>query len=167
MRPLMRPMHQLNAQMRANPLKTSIGVTTVKAGMADVFVQKRIENRTQLDCTRTATFTIFGCVYQGCFQYWMYNKLYEGILFPGNSARAIASKVLASNFISDPVFFFPTFYTFREVINRGAFQPSCFTDGLANYAANYRTDWVNSKFSGSACCCQHLSLLCLVVFSRQ
>ena len=158
-----------NLVMVRHPLGTAMGVTSGKACLADVMTQTLIEGTPldEINGRRALLFASFGLCYQGCFQYWMYNKLYEGILFPGNSARAIASKVLASNFISDPVFFFPTFYTFREVINRGAFRPSCFTDGLANYAANYRTDWVNSKFSGSACCCQHLSLLCLVVFSRQ
>ena len=148
MRPLMRPMHQLNAQMRANPLKTSIGVTTVKAGMADVFVQKRIENRTQLDCTRTATFTIFGCVYQGCFQYFMFNIWFERI-WPGVSVGATVRKILAVNAVGDPVFFFPTFYTLKEAMASPVQEvTSCpaavVTRALGRYRDNCFDDWRNS-----------------------
>ena len=45
---------------------------------------------------------------------WMYNKIFES-LWPGRGLMPTVCKVLASNGISDPLFFFPTFYTMREV----------------------------------------------------
>ena len=44
----------------------------------------------------------------------MYNKVFES-LWPGRGLMPTVCKVLASNGISDPLFFFPTFYTMREV----------------------------------------------------
>jgi hypothetical protein len=43
--------------------------------------------------------------------------------FPGKSFKAVASKVAASNFFADPIFLFPTFYTFREVVSVGEDDP--------------------------------------------
>ena len=44
----------------------------------------------------------------------MYNKVFES-LWPGRGLMPTVCKVLASNGVSDPLFFFPTFYTMREV----------------------------------------------------
>ena len=67
----MRPLHAVNGLMRARPLTASIVVTTVKAGLADMLVQKVIEQRKELDKRRLATFLVFGSCYQGCFAPWM------------------------------------------------------------------------------------------------
>ena len=80
----MRPVHGLNEVARRHPLKTSVGVTTVKAGLADAVVQRHVERRPELDRRRVATFMIFGCCYQGGFQYWMFNVWFER-LFPGRA----------------------------------------------------------------------------------
>lgn len=53
-------------------------------------------------------------------------------------------KVLGANVIGDPVFFFPTFYTMREVASTGTVSMDCVRNGLAKYSANYWNDWVNS-----------------------
>ena len=80
----MRPLHGINEVARRHPLKTSMGVTTVKAGLADAMVQRHLEKRSELDQRRVATFMIFGCAYQGCFQYWMFNIWFES-WFPGRT----------------------------------------------------------------------------------
>jgi hypothetical protein len=135
----------LNGAMARRPLAAAMVVTTGKAALADIMTQTIIEGTppTEVDKRRALLFAAFGFGYQGCAQYYMYSKLYER-LFPGNALRNVAAKVLASNLISDPVFFFPTFYTMREVINRGEFNASCVSDGVAKYAQNWQTDIFNS-----------------------
>ena len=44
-------------------------------------------------CSRSATFLLFGCAYQGCFQYWMFTNLLER-LFPGRGLLPALRKVL-------------------------------------------------------------------------
>ena len=53
-------------------------------------------------------------------------------------------QVLASNFISDPCFFFPCFYTFREVMISGEIGPRQVEKALTSYSHNYLDDWLNS-----------------------
>ena len=74
----------------------------------------------------------------------MYEKYW-----PGNSAINVAKKVLTTNLIADPLFFFPTFYTFREVLSHtGKHEPlvltKCAQRGWANYLQNWPADWFNS-----------------------
>lgn len=61
----------------------------------------------------------------------------------------VAKKVLMTNLIADPLFFFPTFYTFREVLSlTGKPEPlvlvKCAQRGWANYMTNWPADWFNS-----------------------
>ncbi|KAH8056210.1 hypothetical protein JL722_7512 [Aureococcus anophagefferens] len=102
-----------------------------------------VERRETVDQRRTLLFTSFGASYQGMWQYFMYNKLFERI-WPGRTWGNTIAKIAASNLISDPVFFFPTFYTFREVCNTGELGPQSFTNGLHRYSQNYFNDWLNS-----------------------
>jgi hypothetical protein len=73
----------------------------------------------------------------------LYNKVFERV-FPGRGIKAVVMKVLGANVIGDPVFFFPTFYTMREVASTGTVSMDCVRNGLAKYSANYWNDWVNS-----------------------
>ena len=143
---LLRPATSLNATMRANPLKSSIIITTVKAGVADLFVQTAIEQQREVDHRRLATFVIFGCCYQGCFQYWMFNIAVERI-FPGRALRSTLQKILAVNLVGDPVFFFPCFYTLKEMLARKPSEVLKFDTlrcALSNYYDNCFIDWRNT-----------------------
>lgn len=143
---LLRPATSLNATMRANPLKSSIIVTTAKAGIADLFVQTVIEQQREVDRRRLSTFVLFGCFYQGCFQYWMFNIAVERI-FPGRALRPTLQKILAVNLVGDPVFFFPCFYTLKEMLAREPSEVLQFDTvrcALSNYYENCVVDWRNT-----------------------
>lgn len=73
----------------------------------------------------------------------LYNKVFER-LFPGSRLKNALWKAFLANSIADPVFFFPTFYTMREVISTGALSVDCMRKGLAKYSENYWDDWLNS-----------------------
>ena len=132
--------------MQAHPFKTSVLVTTVKAGLADWLVQTVIEQRREVDTRRLATFVTFGCTYQGMFQYWMFNHWFER-LFPGAALIPTIQKVLAANLIADPVFFFPTFYTLKEALARPpeeALRLDTVRVALNKYYTNCFVDWRNT-----------------------
>jgi protein Mpv17 len=143
----MRKILGLNDMAARHPLKTSLWFTAAKAGLADAFVQTQVEKRGELDPARTATFTLFGFCYQGGFQYWMMNKLWER-MFPGASFVPVVQKILATNLISDPVFFFPTFYTLREAMARPreavTAPASTVYAALCKYRKGYMLDWCNT-----------------------
>jgi len=143
----MRIISGLNEVARRNPLATSLWFTAAKAGLADAVVQTQLEKRSELDKQRLATFTLFGFAYQGGFQYWMCNVLWER-LFPGGTLVPVVKKILATNLISDPVFFFPTFYSLREVMARPhdvvAAPSSIVHAALSNYYKHCYEDWVNT-----------------------
>lgn len=141
------PATAINDAMQAHPFKTSVLVTTVKAGLADWLVQTVIEQRREVDTRRLATFVTFGCTYQGMFQYWMFNHWFER-LFPGRALVPTVKKILAVNAIGDPVFFFPCFYTLKEVLARetlaDAMQLDTVRAALSNYYRNCLDDWRNT-----------------------
>jgi len=145
-RVLLRPFHALNAEMRAHPFKTCLVVTTVKAGLADLMVQQCIERRTEVDRRRMCTFVLFGAAYQGCFQYWMFNVLFER-LFPGSGMAITLKRVLVTNLVGDPIFFFPVFYTMREALATPpgeTFQLDSVRSALSKYRSNCWEDWRNT-----------------------
>lgn len=73
----------------------------------------------------------------------LFNKVFERF-FPGTGLKNALWKVFFANSIGDPVFFFPTFYTMREIINSGTVSMVCVRDGLNKYSENYWEDWLNS-----------------------
>ena len=52
-------------------------MATAKTAAADYMVQKYIEKRDKIDRKRVALFTIFGFTYFGCFQWWLYVKVFQ------------------------------------------------------------------------------------------
>ena len=92
-------LRRLNSAMAAQPLVTSLVVTSAKAAVADVMVQTVIEGRKKdVDQRRVFLFGAFGFAYQGAFQYWLINHVWERA-FPGRAWRAVAAKVFCMNVI--------------------------------------------------------------------
>ena len=121
-------------------------ITTTKAGLADLLVQTCVERCAEVDERRLATFFLFGCMYQGCFQYWVFNVWFEG-MFPGRALLPTIKKILAANIIADPVFFFPAFYTLKEALARrpeDVFRLDTIRAALRQYYQNCFDDWRNT-----------------------
>ena len=74
----------LNKRMAKYPLRLAVGFSMFKAGTADIFTQSILEKRPEVDLKRTSVFLTFGCIYQGFFQYFLWNIAFERI-FPGAS----------------------------------------------------------------------------------
>ena len=140
-----RPLMLLNEHVRARPLTCSIAVTAGKAAAADLVVQTLVEQKgsSQLDWRRTTTFFIFGGCYQGCFQYFVFNNFFDW-LWPSCNMVSKVKKILAANLITDPLFFFPTFYTLKESIETKTLRPATVSTALSKYYDNYLIDWRNT-----------------------
>ena len=117
-------------------------VTGCKAAAADCLVQVVVEGRERVDRKRMAMFFAFGAGYQGCAQYWMLNHWFEWWFTAHRFSTA--KKVLAANLIADPVFFFPTFYSLKEILATGECTRETVPAALAKYRSNLFEDIRNS-----------------------
>lgn len=133
-----------NAFALKRPVCTSAAITSFKAWSADLMMQKLVEKRETVDVRRSLLFASFGLLYQGGVQYWMYNVLFERVLFPGRGLRNTVAKIAASNLVADPVFFFPVFYSMREVMMSHKSFDVAVPAALQKYKENCVTDWFNS-----------------------
>jgi len=143
----------LNSTIAENPGKTAVVLTGVKAGSADAVVQwteGRCNGTLPWDWRRTALFTAFGAGYQGGAQYLIFNRVLDG-LWPGITAGMAVRKVVAVNFVCDPLFFFPAFYTLKEladprieILPTLANPAAVISKALSKYREHYFQDWKNS-----------------------
>eukprot|EP00484_Ammonia_sp_Unknown_P018311 CAMPEP_0197035672 /NCGR_PEP_ID=MMETSP1384-20130603/13404_1 /TAXON_ID=29189 /ORGANISM="Ammonia sp." /LENGTH=208 /DNA_ID=CAMNT_0042465763 /DNA_START=159 /DNA_END=785 /DNA_ORIENTATION=+ len=106
---------------------------------ADLFTQKLIERKKEIDWTRNAVFATFGFGYMGCFQYWLFNIVFFK-LFPGQSFKQTAKKVCCDSFIKAPFFYFPFFYMIRTFINERKFDHKTLTSIKTTYRNNIMDD---------------------------
>eukprot|EP00931_Biecheleriopsis_adriatica_P087816 TRINITY_DN62231_c0_g1_i1.p1 TRINITY_DN62231_c0_g1~~TRINITY_DN62231_c0_g1_i1.p1 ORF type:complete len:250 (+),score=35.28 TRINITY_DN62231_c0_g1_i1:35-784(+) len=128
----------------SSPFALGVLACTIKAGLADVFTQKVLMRRLDLDVQRTLVFLVFGFFYMGAFQHILWNLVFESA-WPGSSLRANLCKMLATNFISDPLFFFPVFYILREIVSSRAFDPlQTVPKALTAYRRSCVSDWTAS-----------------------
>ena len=128
--------------LKKHPFAGALMITTLNAFSADLMTQLVFE-KNPWNPQRSAVFASFGFLYQGIVQYAIVNYLWEK-LFPGNSKKSITSKVFAMNLLSDPLFFMPTFYIFRETLAQGAIAWATVKAALLGYKANCLLDWRNS-----------------------
>lgn len=143
---------RFSAVFARHPIRLAVGLSAAKAGFADVLTQTYFEGNEveSADLTRTATFIIFGGAYQGGFQYFLWNHVFERI-FPGARPVMSIAKVVASNTVGDIVFFFPTFYSIQQLLrSREAIlgDPSELSNvvpaALGRYYQNCVDDWFMS-----------------------
>ena len=57
---------------RRYPFAVSVGVATAKTGSADLMVQRYVEKKKHIDWNRTISFSVFGFVFLGIVQWFIY-----------------------------------------------------------------------------------------------
>ena len=106
-------------------------------------MQTCIERAENICWARIGLFGAFGLGYQGGFQYFFLNRGFEAV-WPGTGARQVVAKVAAANLVADPVFFFPTFYSLKEILATGECTRETVPAALAKYRSNLFEDIRNS-----------------------
>ena len=97
-----------------HPFVTAVATSVTKCVASDVFVQKAVEGREELDLKRVFCFFTLGFTYVGAFQYGLYNRLMK----PAGAALAKRAGVGASvgflvavdQFLVCPLFYLPAFF---------------------------------------------------------
>ena len=137
------------------PFAFGIIITCGKTCGVDLMVQKFIEKREEIDVKRLCTFGAFGVLYQGVWQYYLFNRIMP-VITPGAfkfAEKTIAQKLrdiqgmknvmiqnLVENGINNTLLFFPCFYTVKEMIQNGASLAQSLSGGIARYRLNFWSD---------------------------
>ncbi|EFJ42322.1 hypothetical protein VOLCADRAFT_107297 [Volvox carteri f. nagariensis] len=102
------------------PMYTGVVTTVIKTSAADLFAQKIVERREEVDWRRHGMFVLFGFGYLGCWQYYLYNDLFVRWCKPitalvGHRGSAPV-KTFIDQCIHHPVLYFPSFYTLKGMV---------------------------------------------------
>ncbi|GFR46773.1 hypothetical protein Agub_g8401 [Astrephomene gubernaculifera] len=103
-----------------HPMTTGVVTTVLKTSAADLFAQKVVERREDVDWRRHSMFLMFGFGYLGCWQYYLYNNLFVRWCKPITAlvghAGAAPVKTFIDQCIHHPVLYFPVFYCLKGLV---------------------------------------------------
>jgi len=135
----------------------SVMFSGTKAALADIWVQTGIENSAAIDWRRVKIFSLFGFIFCGVWQYFLYNKLFPMIV-PGidrflalpirarfrdvQGLKGVAIQCFIDNFFCVGVCYFPVFYTLKLYLEgSGSMNPML---GVKRYIQTWPEDLWNA-----------------------
>ena len=143
-----------------HPFAFQLMVATCKTVFADLTVQMVAEGKplAEVDWKRNGIFVLFGFAYLGGFQYYLMVHKYRQ-WFPTMDAFAqmsVAEKlkyraglldagkmVLFDLLVHLPLIYFPTYYTVKESVSGGTWNPvDWIREGCTKYRTNFQEDFV-------------------------
>lgn len=161
---------------RKHPFAFGAVVALAKTGVADLIVQKYVDRCDKIDKRRFTLFCLWGFLWLGGVQYFIYVKLYS-LWFPNvrafarKSIRAkiadtqgqltVVKQVLFDALVHLPWFYLPAFYTLKSLLESdGATSMNkCLAEAMANYRLNFRNDiilfyqwWVSALIVNFSIC---------------
>lgn len=109
-----------NATAKASPVLTGVITSGLKTSAADLFAQKVIERREEVDWTRHSVYCLFGFAYLGGFQYYLYNVKFvqwcSSITAAVGHKGASFAKTFLDQCVHHPLAYFPTFFTLKAMV---------------------------------------------------
>eukprot|EP00512_Aurantiochytrium_limacinum_P001036 CAMPEP_0171493052 /NCGR_PEP_ID=MMETSP0958-20121227/4754_1 /TAXON_ID=87120 /ORGANISM="Aurantiochytrium limacinum, Strain ATCCMYA-1381" /LENGTH=264 /DNA_ID=CAMNT_0012026645 /DNA_START=237 /DNA_END=1031 /DNA_ORIENTATION=+ len=166
----------LLALMQANPFTAQVTIATLKTSAADLMVQKRVEGLEQIDWRRNALFIMFGGAYLGCFQWFVYVRLFQR-LFPAmdtfcnqsirdklkNKAgiKALFGQIALDFAVIQPLMYFPVFYSFKTLLDTDPEVQA----SLANRFSSAFKKWKDNFFQDNFGMCAFWLPMDLVIYS--
>lgn len=127
-------LRRVNARAAARPLFTAVVVATTKNVVADLIIQKGVEQKEAIDWRRTALFGSFGMLFVGAAQYkvlvkWaprVFGLTAAGSLHSPRRTLAAVKIVAFDQLFFCPFMYLPTFFVMREVaLSTGASTSRC------------------------------------------
>ena len=104
----------LTMLLKKYPYVSSFVVTGVKAAMADALVQ--IGAPDKFSILRNLAFLLYGGLYQGCTQYFIYNELFPKFLGVSSDPTTVLKKVLLDLLVLTPFLCLPVVYVFKALV---------------------------------------------------
>lgn len=106
----------LNAFFKNYPYASSFLVTGIKAGFADAIAQASEPGSFLM--LRNLVFLLYGGLYQGCTQYFLYNKLFPKLFGVSTAPTVVAKKVLTDLLVLTPFLCLPSVYFLKSLVFR-------------------------------------------------
>lgn len=111
---------------KTRPFATAFFLYSGKAVLTDIFAQKVIERKRNLDRPRTAAMACFGGAYAGCFQHYVFNIAFTRLFGASQTINVALKKVLADACVHTPFLYLPCYLALDEAMSVGSI------DGLWN-----------------------------------
>jgi len=119
---------------RQSPVTAAAMTCGAKAAASDSITQKRANLLEVPFCwSRNRAFMIYGAIYQGCVQHFLYNDFYVRLFGDSTSVGTVLEKVAFDNLVHVPLLCLPTLYLLKAAIFE---QP--LADGLQRYLSDAR-----------------------------
>lgn len=90
-----------------------------KAVLCDAFSQAVLEGH-ELDKPRMLSAGLFGGLWQGCGQYFVYNVAFTSLIRAGTCTKTVLKKLAADCFIHTPFMWLPVNLSMYEMIKNGS-----------------------------------------------
>lgn len=140
----------INSFFETQPYLASFLTCSVKASAADMIAQQQgesaegeietkneVDTTSEVDVSRNLGFLLYGGLYTGCFQNFLYNGLFPIWFGTDSSWITITKQVLADNFIFGPLLCLPIAYVFKGCF---ASDQELSIDSLRSGLDKYRED---------------------------
>jgi hypothetical protein len=147
---------QLATFPKRKPFMTNLIVATVKTSAADFVVQAgQGKDLKDMDFKRNAVFTVFGFLYLGVAQWFIYVTVFKtlcphAVRFANLSwaeklkdkagQKDLVKQVCLDNFVHYTFIYFPVFYTFKESIQGDGINADMVSNAMAKYKENIVKD---------------------------
>lgn len=113
----------LNAFFKNYPYLSSFLSTGLKASLADFAAQATDSDKKKgFNLLRNLTFLLYGGLYQGCAQYFLYNVVFPQLFGTGTDPTSVAKKVFADLLILTPFLCLPSVYFLKAIVFRYSFK---------------------------------------------
>ena len=137
-----------------SPYAVAALVCGVKASAADGMAQfqewknsrsdkeeKEVPPGLAADFRRNAAFIIYGSLYQGITQEFLFNHVYTMLFGKGNKWAVVLSKVSFTLLVLTPLLTFPSLYLIKAVVEENSFR-----DSLKKYINDIKNNQLLQKF---------------------
>ena len=104
---------------KRKPYTLAFSMLSGKAILCDWFSQKVLEDH-EVDTRRLAASGIFGGLWQGCGQYFVYNVAFTRLIGAGTCSTTVLKKLAADCFIHTPFMWLPVNLSVYELFQRGS-----------------------------------------------
>jgi len=175
--PVSTALSDLDNFYRTAPYTAAFMTCGIKASAADFLAQKRelgstaVEEKTnaQIEVERNLAFIVYGGVYQGIAQYYIYNVLFPLWFGSGNDLASVTMKVAFDMLVISPFLCLPIAYLTKSVIYGTSWK-----EGMEKYRydllnkgllATYCKIWLPAQFITFGIVPEHLRIVFIAFVS--
>jgi len=125
----------VDAFYRNNPVQAAAVTCGVKASLSDRISQRNIEAEHAFCWSRNGAFILYGSLYQGVAQHFIFNEIYPAVFGAGTDVVTVAEKVLFDQLVLTPLLCLPVAYLVKAAVFQRPLK-----EGLNHYISDAKKD---------------------------